>query len=478
MTKYLSITIAIIFLFSCSNDEAIDSNNEAIDSNDETIGSNTNHELLLDSFYNENGGRSSFSQNQLLALETLILSQEDIEAGRLNEAKTRIDNIFSELPLSSTQWSNISSNSTCTDCSINIGRPIAYSGLRMLKQIVDLGIPESTKSLTMTAVVAPCAQVSRPTPSLTPETVNLNIAPEILADNSHVLKVSTELFRKWVQAITGGVKINLVVHTLDECTTVDYTDDGRYIVSYPDRQSMVNAVPDDIASETDFWWVIAPSGVPGDGSGYGIEFITGGMASYGAGLPLFISDDAWFIRKPEHLGTGAYHEIELRAYQPQWFQHEFMHHLFRKWPEFKLEESGHQWFDRSTWPADFQGKWESDYYSESITKRLLNASPSLAEGLKAPDYVNFGLNDLSILLGKYQRQPVENEWHDVEIVMNGDSLIWLNAAGVSWSLKIIDGDLWTGADCPYGEQKILAELGSNQEITAVNFNGVPYKRIN
>ena len=48
---------------------------------------------------------------------------------------------------------------------------------------------------------------------------------------------------------------------------------------------MVNAVPDEVTKETDFWWVIGPSGVPGDGSGR--HFITGGMGGYGNGLPLW-----------------------------------------------------------------------------------------------------------------------------------------------------------------------------------------------
>ena len=142
-------------------------------------------------------------------------------------------------------------------------------------------------------MVAPCADVTRPTlPDLHPETVRLDLAPEILADDARRLHQVTALFRRWVHAITGGLEVELVVAELEGCTTVDYTDDGSIIVSYPDAASMVASVPDDIADGTDFWWVVAPSGVPGDGSGYGRHFITGGMSGVGAGLPLFLSDDA------------------------------------------------------------------------------------------------------------------------------------------------------------------------------------------
>ncbi len=467
---YYSCLVFISLIISCqkASFDDVSTNND----------NNVTNELLK-SFIDENGGQSSFSSNQLSALETLLLTQDDIEAGRLEQAQEKIENIFTQIPFSDSNWVNISSNSHCSGCSFNFGSPTAYYGLRMLEQIVALGNPYSSESLTMTAVIAPCAEVNRPTlPNYTPETVNLNIAPEITENNGRLLQVSTALFRKWVQAITGGVKVNLRVHILNQCTTVNYTDNGNTIVSYPDAQSMIDAVPNDIAEDTDFWWVIAPSGVPGDGSGYNRHFITGGMSSYGAGLPLFLSDDAWFIRKPEHMGVGTYHEVEIRAYQPQWFQHEFMHHLYRKWYEFGLEDTSHQWFDRSTWPSDFIGKWEPDYYIESINKRLLNASPSLAEGLRASDQVDFEITDTSIIVGEYERQPVQNQWHEVEIVLINNLLHWQNNAGANWTLSIIDGELWTGADCPYGEKKLPVLLDSNQEIKSIYFNGEPYVKIN
>jgi len=42
------------------------------------------------------------------------------------------------------------------------------------------------------------------------------------------------------------------------------------------------------------------------------------------------------------------------AYFPQWFQHEFFHHLYRSYPDLKLEAASHQWFDRLSWPRDFE----------------------------------------------------------------------------------------------------------------------------
>ena len=463
--------VLTVFLISCNKD----ANNGSIAPNNNAY---TESELL-NSFIDENGGESEFSANQLLALETLLLAQEDLEAGRLEKAEERINAIFNRMPLSSPEWRQISANSHCSGCPFNFGAPTAYYGLRMLQQIVALGNPESSGSLTMTAVIAPCAEVTRPTlPDLVPETVNLNIAPEILDDNSRLLHVSSSLFRMWVQAITGGLKVNLRVHVLDDCTTVDYNDEGDLFYFYSNPYSLVDSVPDNIADDTDFWWVITPSGIPDNIADFNKNYISGGMGGYGQGLPLLISDDFHFINKAPALGSGKYQEVEIRAYQPQWFQHEFMHHFYYKWNEFGLEEKDHQWFDRSTWPSDFVGKWEPDYYIESINKRLLNASPSLAEGLKAPDSADFNDIDSSIILGQYERKPVENKYHEVEIANNNNLLTWQNAAGVSWSLTIIDGELWTGADCPYGEQKLTVLLDINQKVTSIYFSGESYKKIN
>ena len=430
-------------------------------------------------FYNENGGRNSFNSNQILALEALILGFNKIQIGDFEEAKLMVDNVFNKIPYSESLWmDNTHGFSNCKNCSLNIGTPIAYYGLRMLDDIIFLGNPEKNGTINMTVVIAPCAVVSRPTTSnLDEEIVNLNVNPKILENDFQLLKNSTALFRNWVKAITGGLEINLSFVQIDNCTNVNFNYDGVNVFSYPDTHNMINSVSESISEETDFWWVIAPSGVPGDGSDFDIQgdFITGGMGLYGPGLPVFISDDAWFTRKPEHMGVGDYNEIEIMAYMPQWFQHEFMHHLFRKWNEFGLEESGHQWFDRSTWPSDFIGVYESDYYAESIRKRFLNSSPSLSEGLKAPEKISLESNS-SIILGNYRREPVENLWHEVNITINNGQFYWNNSAGVSWTLEIINGLLYSGDDCPYGIQELYV-ISAGGVVTEIYFNNEPFTKI-
>ena len=129
-----------------------------------------------------------------------------------------------------------------------------------------------------------------------------------------------------------------------------------------------------------------------------------------------------------------------------------------------------------TWPADFEGVYEPDYYAEALTKRLLAAAPSLAEGLSAPEMADPGGLDAALLVGDYVREPVLNEWHQVTITLDGADLRWVNAAGVSWSLSLGKDGLWAGPDCPYGEQQIPVQVDDGG-VVGLWFGGELYGRV-
>ncbi|MFG0319244.1 MAG: hypothetical protein ACF8XB_18380, partial [Planctomycetota bacterium JB042] len=221
-----------------------------------------------------------------------------------------------------------------------------------------------------------------------------------------------------------------------------------------------SAVPDDVRRETDWWWVLYPSHVPERHAPFATtEFVTGGMGVGPDGAsPCFIVDDRWLVRKPPHLGRGAYSTIERRAYLPQWLQHEWFHHLFRTFPEFGLEADDHQWFDRLRWPDDFEGRIEPDYYHEALHRRLKGAVPPMHHRLRYATPSRSVLMRLQTadLLGPYRREPVENDWHEGVVERAGTRhgpavLRWTNAAGVSWGLEpdLANGALRTGEDNPY-----------------------------
>ncbi|MCB9611357.1 MAG: hypothetical protein H6722_02775 [Sandaracinus sp.] len=422
----------------------------------------------LEAHYETYGGRDAFSAVHRDALETLLYAEDEIAAGDLEAARERLDALLEGGGFDARGWPSSSDP-------VNVGSPVAYYGLRMVDQIVRLDRPV-TGTLQMTAVVATCAEVSRPTlPDLEAEVVNLDVDPRVLADDARVLHQATALFRRWVQAISG-LEVRLVVAPMEGCTTVTYTDDGSIVVSYPDANQMVESVSAEVRSTTNLWWVVAPSGVQGDGRGFGRHFITGGMSGYGRGQPLFLSDDAWFLRKPEHLGTGDYTDVERRAYHPQWFQHEFMHHLFRTWPDFGLEDTSHQWFDRGTWPADFVGSIEPDYYAEALEKRLLDATPSLAEALAVLSPGPLGATPLTALEGAYERRPVENGYHEVTVRVAGGVATWRNAAGASWALVVEDGYLRAAPTSPYPDESVFLDR-EGEVVVALWFLGERYERL-
>jgi hypothetical protein len=108
------------------------------------------------------------------------------------------------------------------------------------------------------------------------------------------------------------------------------------------------------------------------------------------GADVFVDGPLAVAQLAAHLGRGPYTSLERRAYLPQWLQHEFFQHLFRTWPEFKLEARSHQWFDRSKWPRDFEGRLEG-------------------------------------FAGTYLREPRENDWHEGEVTPVRRSP-WIQAA--------------------------------------------------
>lgn len=429
----------------------------------------------LQAFYQAQGGRSEFPEHYQRAIEAFLYAQDELAAGQRQAAKQRVDAVFNEMPYSADIWAD---GATLFD--LNVGHPIAYYGLRMLDQLLALEQTSNGETITMTAVVPLCADVTRPTlPDLEPETLRRNIDDRILADNARVLRQSTDLFRRWLSAIADGANVQLNVHVVEECTTVGFDLAPNVIFSYPDTNSLLAGLPFETLADTDIWWIVVPSGVPGDGSDFDRFFITGGMGVADTGAPVFLSDDAWFLRKPTHLGTGDYSEAERRLYMPQWFQHEFMHNLFRIFPEFGLEESGHQWFDRSTWPGDFEGVYEPDYYAEALQKRLLGAQPSIYQRvIDRPAMVDFSTFPLKKLTGEFERQPVENEYHQVTITIDEEGVLtWTNAAGVSWQLMVVDRELHTVPDSIYGERTVLVDLDARKNVTALIFLGENYVRV-
>jgi uncharacterized protein (TIGR02246 family) len=198
-------------------------------------------------------------------------------------------------------------------------------------------------------------------------------------------------------------------------------------------------VTSDIRASTDWWWIIYPSHFPDQEPDFaGQELITGGMSVGPDGRsPAFVIDDLWLVRVPPHLGKGEYTQAERRAFLPQWLQHEFFHHLYRTYPDLKLESQSHQWFNRNLWPADFDGVFEADYYAESIGKRLRGASPPLHIALRyAPpqkDLLAPQLGDSALGQGEEMRvRELIRRFADLRNVHDGTAIAALYTEDGEW----------------------------------------------
>ena len=100
-----------------------------------------------------------------------------------------------------------------------------------------------------------------------------------------------------------------------------------------------------------------------------------------------------------------------------------------------------------------------------------NGIPDLSK-LDSNDY---NIENTNILIGSFTRKPIENGYHEVEIINENGQLKWRNKAGVSWSLELRDGKLWTRADNPYGEQQLGVFTPNNQDVLALTFNNELYE---
>ena len=279
---------------------------------------------------------------------------------------------------------------------INVGDPPFYYALRMLTACSRWRLSVADKQVDEDHEILLTVVLVRHARGKIPRTLNellkapakdqeLEIHRGLTASNQ-ILDESLWLFREYIMAISAGT-LSLQVEYLNLHDTVVPVEvrlsrQGPQVVAGDKRgfaglakgwQTTVwPAVNDSLRRQTDWWWVIYPSAVPDDRELNANGFVSGGMGVGPDGRsPCFMSDDLFVIRKNVNLGKGRYTSAERRAYMPQWLQHEFYHHLFSRYPQFHLEDKSHQWFDRKTWPNDFVGQYEPDYYHEALFKRII-----------------------------------------------------------------------------------------------------------
>jgi hypothetical protein len=426
---------------------------------------------LADSFLKPYG-LDGFTPLYREALQVFLAAEPAYEKGDYAEASRLVEGLWRQHPPGTDEWAEAyrDAHEMGRTKGVNLGCPSCYYALRMLTDCVrwrmDGGRESQEESTaTLSIVLVGHGKGTQPTSKADlaankGAAASLDLDPLLLKDGNRVIHQSLWLFREYMLAATQGrLKVATRIVYLKDLTVPVHVDGVFAGLAEGAWSRIWDAVGEQVKATTDWWWVLYPSNVPEQYPDFKTaEFITGGMGvGPDGGSPCFIIDDRWLTRKPPHLGKGPYTDVERRAYLPQWLQHEFFHHLFRIYPQFGLEKKGHDWFDRKTWPADFEGKIEPDYYHEALHKCIQpRGDPPLHVALlcKPPPALLFRSLSADAVLGDYRHEPVENDWHIGTIRTDaGGGLLWRNKAGVSWKLTadLPHGLLKTGPDCPYFE---------------------------
>jgi hypothetical protein len=329
----------------------------------------------LKTFWGRYGSSSNFSPMYVEVVTQLLEAEDKVVAKDYQGAKLITDALMAKYPLAGDVWWSILQARGPNGSHPHLGEPGAYAHLRMIDEIVQIGVKKplpGTKSIQLTVAIPACSDI---VVADGPTMLNHRLSPEIEANDFEVVRQSLRLFQSYILAITGGeLRLEVKMYKIPDCFQMK-KETGYAVGNY---DAPIYRLPPGVAEQSDMFWVLYPSDydVPALKIAQG-----GGMGGFN-GKPVFISEDDWVIKKAADQGSGIRTEVERRIYLPEWVQHEFFHHLYGAWPGFGLEVKDHQWFDRSTWPEGFVGSHEEDYYSETLRKRFYTATPSLAQGLK------------------------------------------------------------------------------------------------
>ena len=328
------------------------------------------------------------------AIETFAQARALYREGLFEDCQEELADFWKKNPRNAAEW-----GSQGETVGFKLGYPCVYPGLVLLTDAVawrikEKDLPKPVKAIHWNIGVLlvgkskgfmPSNDVEAKAGKGTP--VSKSIDPQLLANDHQLLHDTIWLTREYYRAVTEG-KINLRL-------AVFHLKDLEFNVSAPggpgerteDFAKLKAAIPPSVAKLADWYWLIYPEiGPPRGGEYYLASYPADGQGTPGGvtSLPgtnntMFMCQDHWLTRRLAEDGFGPVHPLARQIYLPYWLQHEFFHDHYGRNSHLKLEEESHIWFDRTKWPSDFVGRFEPDYYQESMFKRLQQqAKPSLA----------------------------------------------------------------------------------------------------
>lgn len=414
----------------------------------------------LRAFYDGHGGAAAFSAPYRQVLDTSVLAWLDLERGDAAGARRRLDVLWRDLPRGSAAWDRLQ-----RERGGQVDTPPGQMVVHMLTRIAEVRLARTpgtpSAPLRITVPIAACARGVVPRnqaelDGMTGQERTARVDPQLLADDYAVLRQSLRVFSAYVEALLAErATVEVVFAPLPEgrCFDLRLFSAGGRPFSQPTGAAMtemIAAVPGEVRARTDWWLLVYPTLIPDDPNDFDSnEWVTGGSTSAPGGAVLDFADDHWFLRQPPHFVSKAhtpfpvtpYFEIERFFYLPRWLNHETHHHLFgADFPELGLEKppGSHSWFDRSTWPKDFVGRSEPDYFDQADFLRFQGTTPPIWSRVRwGADWSRVTDADL---LGRYEacRQPgwsdTDYKWNKGDLTSSGGRLVWTNDAGVSWHL--------------------------------------------
>lgn len=449
-------------------------------------------------------GLKNFPAHYIAAVDAYYDAEKKVRSGKYAEALARLDAFWLKYPQGDAMWHQVPQQAG----GIFTGHPPAYTALTMLTKIARqfaASKPQRKEILQMTVVLVKSATGNDP--RTVAEAANnqgtprqLTLDGRIAAGDFKAIRESTWLVTEYLSALMGGAvqirqkfvylpkTIELVNSSLGQGGVLN-TFGGK---SYEQFWAAIGQTK--LIGETDFWFIVHPSNIPSlPEVRNGTYLARGGMGHGPAGSPCMVVDDLFLLQASPHFKVNEkpFTLMEQQLYLPQFYQHEIFHYIFSKYQEFSLETKPHQWHDRKAWPADFQGTFESDYYSEAIEKRIATAAKPLVAHFRyqAPPARLWKTISPESLVGEYHRNPVQNDWHVGHIKLENGKFLWQNRAGAKWDLIYNgNGEFLTNESNPYykggnpaGRSFRLiiprdAEGKFRPEVTGFSFNNETYER--
>ncbi|MEI6713213.1 MAG: hypothetical protein WCO60_05640 [Verrucomicrobiota bacterium] len=420
------------------------------------------------------------------AIEIFAIARALYRDGYFSECKKRITDFWGKYPRHAPMWGQ-----QAETVGYKLGYPCVYPALVLLEHAVDWRLKEKTLPKPIEAVdwnitVLLVGKSSGFMPSNDEEAkagtgkrVSTTIDPDLLANDSAYIHELTWLTREYYRAVTEG--------TISLRLSVLHLKDLEFEVHHqtaPPQQSkdlgkLSSAIPLEIPRQTDWYWLMYPEiDPPKDATNcyslamYGrIGGAAGGMTSMpGTNRPMFISPDHSLIRRTPHKDHPATTLFSQQIYIPYWLQHEFFHDHFGRNTHLELEVTSHQWFKRETWPADFVGRFEPDYYDEAMFKRLQTQAKLSLAGYFIHRIVRLKQQlTPENVVGRYSQANPQNSWGTGEIKIVKGKLQWVNDTGKSWGLTLkTDGILEADRSNPYFDKSPTFEM-----ISALAPDGLP-----